>query len=77
MSLEQAFATVLKRYRAKSRLTQLQLAEKSDFDVSYISLLERGKRQPSLKTLIRLADALGVSAVQLFSSTLKELDKRE
>lgn len=77
MSLEQAFATVLKRYRAKSRLTQLQLAEKSDFDVSYISLLERGKRQPSLKTLLRLADALSISAVQLFSSTLKELDKRE
>lgn len=77
MSLEEAFATVLKRYRAKSRLTQLQLAEKSDFDVSYISLLERGKRQPSLKTVIRLADALGVSAVQLFSSMLRELDKRE
>lgn len=77
MTLEAAFATVLKRFRTRAGLTQLQLAEKSDLAVTYISLLERGKRQPSLKTLIRLGDAMGVSAVQLFSSTLKELNKHE
>lgn len=77
MTLETAFSTVLKRYRAKARLTQSQLAEKSDLAVVYISLLENGRRRPSIDTLIRIADALGVPAGQLFSSTLKELEKRE
>lgn len=55
----------------KQKLTQLKLAEKSDLDVTYISLLERGLRQPSLKTLIRLASALNVSPNELLKKTLK------
>ena len=41
------------------RWDQSDLAERSGLDQSYISLLERGKRQPSAETLGRLADALG------------------
>lgn len=77
MTLETAFSTVLKRYRDKAGMTQAKLAEKSDLAVVYISLLENGRRRPSIETLLRLADGLGVSAAQLFSSTLRELDKRE
>lgn len=73
MSLEKAFGVALKKMREKQKMTQLKLAERSDLDVTYISLLERGRRQPSLKAFIALASALGVSAVDLLKRTLKEL----
>ena len=73
MSLEKAFGKVLKEQREKRNLTQLQLAERCDFDVTYISLLERGRRQPSLKAFIRIATALDSSPVEILKKTLKAL----
>jgi transcriptional regulator with XRE-family HTH domain len=73
LTLEKAFGAVLKRVRVGQDLTQLELAEKSDFDVTYISLLERGRRQPSLKAFISIAKGLGVSPVDLLRKTMKEL----
>jgi transcriptional regulator with XRE-family HTH domain len=40
-----------------------------DFDRTYPSLMERGLRQPSLKMLLRLADALDVDATRLVAET--------
>jgi len=60
MEIEKAFGTVLKQARNKKLLSQEELAYLSDLDRTYISLLERGKRQPSLKTLFMLASALEV-----------------
>lgn len=73
MILEKAFGIVLKQVREGGDMTQLELAEKSDFDVTYISLLERGRRQPSLKAFIRLATALNISPVELLRKTLREI----
>ena len=71
-TLEKAFGAVLKQQRVKRKLTQAELAERSDLDVTYISLLERGGRQPTLKVFLKLADALGVSPTRILSSTLKK-----
>lgn len=71
-TLEKAFGAALKQQRVKRKLTQAELAERSDLDVTYISLLERGGRQPTLKVFLKLADALGVSPTRLLSSTLKK-----
>lgn len=73
MTLEKAFGTVLKRTRLGRKLTQLELAEKCDFDVTYISLLERGRRQPTLKAFVNIAKGLGISPVELLRKTIKEL----
>ena len=73
MTLEKAFGVALKKAREKQKLTQLKLAEKSDLDVTYISLLERGRRQPSLKSFMSLASALDVSPVELLKRTVREL----
>jgi len=51
----------IKKYRIALDLSQEGLADKCGFDRTYISMLERGKRNPSLINLIRLADGLGVS----------------
>lgn len=62
-----AFGETLRHQRELAGLTQEQLAEKADLDRTFISLLERGKRQPSLGTVLRLAAALGLTAAELVS----------
>ena len=46
-------------------LTQEQVAELSGFSQQYISGLERGHRNPTVVTLFKLAQALGVAPVEL------------
>jgi len=64
--LNTAFADVLRQLREQAGLSQEALATKSGLDRTYISLLERGLRQPTLKTLGRLADALDIRLTALF-----------
>lgn len=46
-------------------LSQEALADKCGLDRTYVSLIERGKRNPSLLNLLRLADGLETSASNL------------
>lgn len=57
-----------KELRLKRKLTQEQLAEKSGFSKDYISMIERGKRNPSDKAKAIFADIFQVSIVQIFLS---------
>ncbi|WP_430446236.1 MAG: helix-turn-helix domain-containing protein [Pseudomonas piscis] len=60
-----AFGSVLAQLRKGRGLSQERLGFESGFDRSYISLLERGLRSPTLDTLFSLSHALEVSFVQL------------
>jgi len=60
-ALEARFAEVLRELRKKKDLSQQELATDCGLDRTYISLLERGQRQPTLGTLFRLAEVLEVS----------------
>jgi transcriptional regulator with XRE-family HTH domain len=73
MDIKVAFGAVLKDYRIRRNFSQEQMALESDLDRTYISLLERGKRQPTLTTLFRLSGTLGVSASELVAETQKRL----
>lgn len=53
------------RLRRQQRLTQEQVEERSGFSQQYLSGLERGRRNPTVVTLFELAQALGVSHVDL------------
>jgi transcriptional regulator with XRE-family HTH domain len=58
--LRSAFGALLKELREERGLSQAQLALESELDQTFVSLLERGRRQPTLATLFALCDALRV-----------------
>ena len=55
----------LARIRRAQGLTQEQLEERSGFSQQYLSGLEQGRRNPTVVTLYELAQALGVSHLDL------------
>ena len=61
MDLVLLFGQNVRREREKLGLTQEHLALEAGMKLSYLSELERGQRNPSVRALGRLADALGVS----------------
>lgn len=63
--LENIFGQVLKEMRSENHMSQEKLAEYSDLDRTYISLLERGLRQPTITTLFRLSSALHTTPQEL------------
>lgn len=62
VSHPQTFAELLKRYRVRARLSQEELAERTQLSARAISNLERGfNRSPRSATVRLLAEALGLS----------------
>lgn len=55
----------IRTQRRLSRLSQRQLAEMADLSDTYMSQLERGLHEPSIRVLRRLAPGLGVSPEDL------------
>ena len=55
----------VRRQRDVRELTQENLAEKSGLDPTYISDIERGRRNPGIKNVAKLAKALGLSTAEL------------
>ena len=68
-----AFGQVLRAARQARGLSQEQLAELSEFDRTYPSLLERGLRTPTLTVLLEIARALDMEPAQLVSDTAERL----
>ena len=67
------FGGILRRLRKDADLTHEQLAEKAECHPTYISLVERGKRNPSLDMVLRLSRALECPAWELVRETEAEL----
>jgi transcriptional regulator with XRE-family HTH domain len=51
--------------RQAKRLTQEDLAFSAEIDLTYMGSIERGKRNPSLMVMARIADALSVKLTDL------------
>ena len=71
-----SFGNSIRKLRLKKGLTQRALAERSDLDVTYISGIERGVRNPSLKSLECVAKGLGCSIAETFKD-LDSLDMKK
>lgn len=55
----------VRQRRDQQKLSQEQLAELCGFDRTYISLVERGKRNISFTNLVTLAQGLGLTVSKL------------
>ncbi|MFW5887288.1 MAG: helix-turn-helix domain-containing protein [Bacteriovoracia bacterium] len=60
MVLKKGFASTLKNLRLAKGLSQESLGMKAELDRSYVSLLEREMRSPTLTTLNKICDVLEV-----------------
>ena len=67
-----AFGKVLRKLRERQNLSQEKLAEYCDLDRTYISLLERGLRQPTITTLFKIAEAIKVAPSEIIKQVEKE-----
>ena len=65
------FGASVRRFRRMQKLTQEEFAEKCEMQRSYISQIERGERNISLSTVIKISDFLKVN----ISEMLADLDK--
>lgn len=61
----QAFGLAVASRRRELGLSQEGLAELSGLHRTYVGSVERGERNPALKTIVKLAVALGVDPADL------------
>ena len=55
----------MRQSRKAAGMTQEQLAFEAQLDLTYIGGIERGRRNPSLLAMARIADALGTELGEL------------
>jgi transcriptional regulator with XRE-family HTH domain len=65
MKVQTRFGREIRRRRRALGMTLDQFAEEAELSPNYLGSIESGKRDPSLSTIQRLADAFGVSVGEL------------
>jgi transcriptional regulator with XRE-family HTH domain len=67
LSVEAVFGRTLRRVRLHAQLTQEEVGLRCGMHLSAIARLEGGHRSPNLRTIVRLAEGLGVPAAELMA----------
>lgn len=65
--IEKKFGERVKELRQARKLSQEELAFKTGVHRTYLGGIERGERNPSLRNIAAIAEALGVTLAELFS----------
>jgi transcriptional regulator with XRE-family HTH domain len=66
------FGDRLRELREKRDLSQIRLSELAGLNRNYVGDVERGRRNPCLDNIVKLAEALDVTPADLF----RPFDKR-
>ena len=64
-----AFGAVVREYRRALGVSQETFAHSVDIERTHFSSIERGKNQPSLWLILKIARGLGISAAALMDGT--------
>lgn len=72
---EQAFGRALRSLRRRRSMSQEELGFESGYHRTYIGLLERGEKSPSLRTVFNLTAVLGVRPSTMLLRIERELRK--
>jgi transcriptional regulator with XRE-family HTH domain len=70
----ETFARRVKAARDRQKLTQTELATRSELTAAAISQIESGDRIPAFKTIVALARALGTTPNDLMGMEEEQLD---
>ena len=62
-----SFGNNLRAQRKQKSLSQERLAERADLDVTYISGIENGRRNPGIRNVVLLAKALRIHPSEFFT----------
>lgn len=68
-----AFGKILRLVRKEAKLSQEQLALSAGVERNFVSLIERGVNQPTIRVVFKLAHALGVSPSKLIELTEEQV----
>jgi len=63
--IRSTFGQVLREQRTARGISQEDFALNADVDRTFVSQMERGIRQPTITTIMKLAEALGIQASAL------------
>lgn len=74
--LSKRFGTTIRRHRMAADVSQEQLAERAGLHPTYIGMVERGIRNPTLDVAERISKALGLELSVLISESVAERSKR-
>jgi len=69
-----AFGEAVRQLRRDCRLSQDEFAVVADLHRTYVGGIERGERNPTLTTIYRIANALGVTPADLLARAREELE---
>jgi len=58
----------IREFRLSSNMSQADLADKAKIRQPLISKMERGRGNPTLDSIVRIARALGVTVIELLDS---------
>ena len=71
--LRQILSKNIKSLRNQRSLSQIELAEKADISIPFLSNIERGNKWPHPETLVKIAVALDVEVYTLFQEKTSPL----
>ena len=67
------FGQILRELRRDAGFSQEQLAFAAGVERNFVSLIERGVNQPTIRVIFKLAQALGVPASKIIQSVEEKL----
>lgn len=78
MTIEKAVGEELRFYRTKKGMSQENLGFEASLHRTYISLIERGLKSPTINAFVRLCDALEISPDTFLKHVMQRVaDKRK
>lgn len=69
-TVSKMFGRRVRHLRLQLGISQEELAHRCNLHRTYIGGIERGERNPSLRNIVRIAKALGISPSKLFDGLL-------
>jgi transcriptional regulator with XRE-family HTH domain len=67
MEMAEAVGLALRKIRTQRGVSQEELAHRADLDRTYVSGIERGRRNPTVESLVSIAEALGLRLSRLIT----------